>query len=153
MDAQIINPFVGAASNALETMAGLKANRGAPFVKGGFQAFADISGIIGLAGEIKGAVMLSFPASLAKHIFEAMIGEEVPEGDPAIADVVGELTNMVAGGAKGTLAELGMDYNISIPTVVTGEGHLVSEKSKGPCLIVPFEVTGETFWLQIAISK
>jgi chemotaxis protein CheX len=152
MDVQVINPFIVATVNALETMAGLKSTRGTPFVKGEFQAFADVSGIIGLAGDVKGAVVLSFPSVLAKKIFEAMTGESVPEGDPAIADVVGELANMVAGGAKGSLAEQGMGYRISVPTVVTGKEHFVSYKTDGPCLIVPFQIGTETFWVQISIK-
>ena len=78
------------------TMAGLEVTRGAPFVKGSFQGLADVSGIIGLAGEAKGAVVLSFPFGLARRIYGAMTGETVKEGDPAIADVVGEIANMVA---------------------------------------------------------
>lgn len=152
MDVQLVNPFIQATLNALEMMAGIKATRGTPFVKGEFNAFADISGIIGLAGEIKGAVVLSFPSSLARRIFEAMTGESVPEGDPAVADVVGELANMVAGGAKGALSDKGMGYRISVPTVVTGKDHFVSYKSDGPCLVVPFQIGSETFWVQISMK-
>jgi chemotaxis protein CheX len=152
MDAQLINPFINATTNALEMMAGITAVREAPFVKGGFHAFADISGIIGLAGEVKGAVVLSFSQGLASRIFEAMTGE-APGDDPSeMADVVGELANMVAGGAKGALAEQGMTYRISVPTVVTGKEHLVSYKTDGPCLVVPFKVDEETFWVQISMN-
>ena len=153
MDVQIVNPFIAATVNALEMMAGIKATRGTPFIKGEFNAFADISGIIGLAGEIKGAVVLSFPSNLARRIFEAMTGESVPEGDPSIADVVGELANMVAGGAKGALSERGMGYRISVPTVVTGKDHFVSYKSDGPCLVVPFQIGSDTFWVQISMRE
>jgi chemotaxis protein CheX len=153
MDAQLINPFISATTNALEMMAGITAVRGAPFVKGGFHAFADISGIIGLAGEVKGAVVLSFSQGLAIRIFEAMTGEALGADDPAaMADVVGELANMVAGGAKGALAEQGMTYRISVPTVVTGKEHFVSYKTDGPCLVVPFTVDEETFWVQISMN-
>lgn len=152
MDVQLVNPFISATLNALEMMAGIKATRGVPFVKGGFNAFADISGIIGLAGEIKGAVVLSFPSGLAKKVFEAMVGDTVEDGDPAIADVVGEMANMVAGGAKGALSEQGMGYRISVPTVVTGKEHFVSYKSDGPCLVVPFQIGTDTFWVQISLK-
>ncbi len=153
MDVQIVNPFISSTLNALEMMAGIKASRGTPFVKGEFNAFADISGIIGLAGEISGAVVLSFPSTLAMKIYEAMVGESVPPGDPAIADVVGELANMVAGGAKGALSERGMAYRISIPTVVQGKEHFVSYKKDGPCLVVPFQIGTDTFWVQISIKE
>lgn len=152
MDVQIVNPFIASTLNALEMMAGIKATRGQPFLKGEFNAFADISGIIGLAGEISGAVVLSFPSNLARKIYEAMVGESAPDGDMgAMADVVGELANMVAGGAKGALSEKGMGYRISVPTVVTGKEHFVSHKNDGPCLVVPFQIGTDTFWVQISI--
>ena len=47
MDVRFINPFITATVNALKTTANLEVTRGSPFVKGSFQALADISGIIG----------------------------------------------------------------------------------------------------------
>ncbi|MBI5015773.1 MAG: chemotaxis protein CheX [Deltaproteobacteria bacterium] len=152
MDVRFINPFITATTNALQTMAGLEVTRGSPFVKGGFQALADVSGIIGLAGEAKGAVVVSFPFSLAKRIYEAMTGEAVAHGHPGIADAVGEIANMVAGGAKGALTEQGMNFRISVPSVVMGKEHTISHKSDAPCLIIPFQLGTDTFWLQVSIK-
>jgi chemotaxis protein CheX len=152
MDVRFINPFVTSAVNALKTMAGLEVTRGAPFVKGSFQALADVSGIIGLAGEAKGAVVLSFPFALARRIYEAMTGDQVKDGDPAVADVVGEIANMVAGGAKGALAELGMNFRISVPSVVVGKEHSITNKSDAPCLIIPFQLGSDTFWVQVSLK-
>lgn len=152
MDVRFINPFIVATQNALKTMAGLEVTRGSPFVKGSFQALADISGIIGLAGQAKGAVVVSFPFSLGKKIFEAMTGEVVESDDPGITDAVGEMANMIAGGAKGSLTEMGMDFRISVPSVVVGKEHSISHKSDAPCLVIPFQFGSETFWLQVSIK-
>ena len=152
MDVRFINPFISAATNAMKTMAGLDVTRGAPFVKGGFQALADVSGIIGLAGEAKGAVVVSFPFGLAKRVYEAMTGESVPNDHPGIADAVGEMANMVAGGAKAALAEQAMNFRISVPSVVVGKEHTISNKSDAPCLIIPFQLGSDTFWLQVSIK-
>lgn len=152
MDVRFINPFISATANALKTMAGLEVTRGSPFVKGSFQALADVSGIIGLAGEAKGAVVVSFPFDLAKRIYEAMTGESVPNGHPGIADAVGEMANMIAGGAKGALTEQGMNFRISVPSVVLGKEHTISHKSDAPCLIIPFQLGTDTFWLQVSIK-
>ena len=152
MDVRFINPFIVATQNAMQTMAGLEVTRGSPFVKGTFQALADISGIIGLAGQAKGAVVVSFPFSLGQKIFEAMTGESVPLDDPGITDAVGEMANMIAGGAKGALTEMGMDFRISVPSVVVGKEHSISHKSDAPCLVIPFQLGSETFWLQVSMK-
>ena len=116
MDVRVINPFIDAVCGGVETMTGLEVERGKPFVKGDFQAFADITGIIGLAGQVRGAVTLSFPSGLAKRLFETMIGETVEPGNPGIADAVGELANITAGGAKQKLDGMGYDFTISTPS-------------------------------------
>jgi chemotaxis protein CheX len=152
MDVRYVNPFITATVNALQTMAKLEPSRGSPFVKGSFQALADVSGIIGMAGEVKGAVVLSFPFSLAKKIYEAMTGESVPAGDPGISDAVGEMANMVVGGAKASLIEMGMDFRISVPSVVVGREHAISHKSDAPCLIIPFQLGTDTFWVQVSMK-
>lgn len=152
MDVRFINPFVTSTVNALKTMANVEVARGTPFIKGSFQALADVSGIIGLAGEAKGAVVVSFPFGLARRIYEAMTGDAVKDGDPGIADVVGEIANMVAGGAKGLLAEMGANFRISVPSVVTGKEHTISHKSDAPCLVIPFQLGSDTFWLQVSMK-
>lgn len=152
MDVRFVNPFISSTVDALKIMAGLEVTRGTPFVKGSFQALADVSGIIGLAGQATGAVVLSFPFGLAGEIYTAMTGETVKPGDPAIIDLVGELANMVAGGTKATLADMGMDFRISVPSVVVGPKHTIANRSDAPCLIIPFQLRGQDFWVQVSLK-
>jgi chemotaxis protein CheX len=152
MDARFINPFILSTATAVETMTGLRVTRGVPFVKGAFQALADVSGIIGLAGEASGAVVVSFPFALAGRIYETMTGETVASGDPALTDVVGEIANMVAGGAKGALAEVEVNFRIGVPSVVVGPIHSVTTKTDAPCIVVPFQLGSETFWVQVSLK-
>lgn len=153
MDARYVNPFLTAASNVMDIMAGVKILRGAPFVRDKFQALADISGIIGFAGDVQGAVVLSFPLELAEVVYQKMTGETPTADLQLVSDAVGELANMVAGGAKAPLSNFGVNMHISIPTVVAGMNHAVSVKSTGPCLVVPFTIEGKTFWMQINMRE
>lgn len=154
MEAKYINPFISAAVNALRTMASLTAERGTPFIKDKFESLSDMSGIIGFAGDVKGSVILCFSQSLATKIYEALTGDPPPADDiHPVADAVGELANMVAGGAKGPLSEMGLSIQISIPSVVCGKNHTVLNTASGPCLVVPFTIEGETFWVQIMMKK
>lgn len=153
MDARYLNPFVTSTALALSVMAGLEVKRGVPFVKGAFQALADISGVIGLAGRNSGAVVLSFSFPLAARIYEAVTGTKASRADEGLKDLVGELANMVAGGAKAALSEVDTDFRISVPSVVAGPLHSVVTKTETPCVIIPFEVGPDTFWLQVALSR
>lgn len=154
MEAKYINPFIAAVVNALETMAGLSPHRGTPFVREKFDALADMSGIIGFAGDVRGAVILCFPQTLATFIYKSLTGEDPPEDDiHPVADAVGELANMVAGGAKKPLSEMGLNIQISIPSVISGKNHVVMNSGEGPCLVVPFTIENETFYVQIRMKS
>ncbi len=149
---EYINPFIAATLQTLEVMAHVRPKRGKPFLKTDHVAKGDISGVIGLAGEAVGSVAITFPERLACLIYEKMVGEK-PEGmDENVQDVVGEIANMIAGGAKATLSQEGFTFKIAIPSIVVGKNHTIDHKGKGPCLVVPFELEGETFWLEVSFQ-
>lgn len=149
---EYINPFISATLQALEVMALLHATRGAPFAKAGTAVNGDISGVIGLAGQATGSIAITFPAPLAARIYSQMVGEEVSEITEGVKDAVGEIANMIAGGAKAVLAQKGFTFRIAIPTIVVGKNHTVDHKGAGPCLVVPFHLDEHTFWLEVSFS-
>ena len=149
---EYINPFISATLQSLEVMALLRATRGAPFAKSDKAAKGDISGVIGLAGEATGSIAITFPASLAARIYSQMVGEEVSEITDEVKDAVGEIANMIAGGAKATLAQKGFTFRIAIPSIVVGKNHTIDHKGGGLCLVVPFHVDEQTFWLEVSFD-
>lgn len=152
LNVNYINPFIGATLQALEMMAAVRPERGTPFVKTDQVAKGDISGIIGLAGEATGSVALTFPENLARRIYANLVGEEASGLTEEVCDAIGELANMVAGGAKAELSQQGCNFQIAIPTIVVGEGHTIDHRGQGPCLVVPFTLDGEVFWLEVSLS-
>ena len=84
-----------------------------------------VGGFVNFAGPLSGAVYLLMSESTAKQVTSNMLGtEDVGAGE--IKDVVGELTNMVAGGLKNQLATAGMDSVLTIPTYLMGENSRIS---------------------------
>lgn len=82
--------------------------------------------IIGFAGAISGVceLRLSVPASIA--ITQAMLPDTaIEEKSEWICDAVGELCNLVAGGWKNRLPELGAECSLTIPTVVAGDDYQI----------------------------
>lgn len=147
---EYINPFIAATVKALEVMAGIQPKRGKLFVKTDRAASGDISGVIGLAGEAVGSVAVTFPEALARRVYAAMVGEEADGLHEGVRDAVGEIANMIAGGAKAALTKEGYQFRIAIPTIVVGKNHEIEHKGQGPCLVVPFEVDGDTFWVEVS---
>ncbi|WP_339374098.1 chemotaxis protein CheX [Methylogaea oryzae] len=88
--------------------------------------------------QCKGSMSITFDADLAYEIMFRMVGERPKSMNDEVTDMVGEITNMVTGGAKRILAEKGYEFGMATPTVVTGLSHRIIHKSKGPKLIMPF---------------
>ena len=82
-----------------------------------------VSGSVGFVGEaVTGAVYLHTPAPFAAHIAKAMLGlpaEEAP-GDADVNDVLGEVTNMLAGGLKSWLCDAGAACALTTPAIIRG---------------------------------
>jgi chemotaxis protein CheX len=99
----------------------------------------DISGMIGLSGDAKGIVTLSLSRDVALGATEAILGERPADLDATVADTVGELTNMIAGMAKGRLSGT---LNMSLPSVVTGPNHNI----EFPSGVDPVQITFDSPW-------
>jgi len=143
MNVEFINPFLNAILNVLSTMAMTEAKAGKPYIKTSDFAHGEITGMIGLAGSIvRGSLAINFSREAILYIAKQMLGEEFTKIDETVQDVVGEITNMVSGGARKTLGEKGYKIESAIPTMITGMNHIITHKSTGPTIIVPFEIEG-----------
>ena len=91
-----------------------------------------VSGSVSFVGEtVTGSVYLHVPASLAGLMTGGMLGlppEETP-GDAEVNDVVGEVTNMVAGGLKSWLCDAGAVCALSTPAIIRGTSfHIIASE-------------------------
>jgi chemotaxis protein CheX len=133
-------------------MMNLTPERGSPYLKREGMTQGDISAIIGFAGpSVTGSVALSLPTAVALKFHSLMVGETVFRLTADVQDVVGELANIVAGGAKTALSREGITFNISIPTVVVGAGHSIGHCSGLPVMVIPFEVGKHRFVMEVTM--
>jgi len=91
----------------------------------------DVSGIIGFAGGCTGGIGIHMAKSVALKLTTAMLGVELDEVSAEVEDAIGELANMTAGGSKTALANEGLAFDISLPTVVVGDEHTTSQVDQG----------------------
>lgn len=152
MKAEHINPFITATSEVFKTMLSIEPVRGQLYVKSSEKLPYDISGIIGLAGEATGFVIISMTENLALRIVEKFIGEKKTAIDEDVMDAVGEVLNMIAGGAKQIFSKTGTRFKISIPNVVSGKDHIVGKQKNVQCLGMTFKVDKEVFVIEVALK-
>jgi len=109
-----------------------------PSLKKSSTAKGDVSGLIGMVSEqAKGSLSITFEATLAIATMKGMVGEAPDEVNSEITDLVGEITNMVTGGAKRLLSDKGFEFDMATPMVVSGENHTIHHKAKGAVIIIP----------------
>ncbi len=113
----------------------------------------DVSAIIGLTGEARGAVVISMKKALACRLTGTLTGAEHKDLDDEVVDAIGEIINIIAGNAKRGLEE-SFRLVISLPTIVRGSGHTIQwPNDQARIICIPFRIfETETFCLSVAIE-
>lgn len=150
MDAAYIVPFINSIQNVFATMMQLPVATGAPRIKEPGGASFDVSGVIGMSGDVIGSVVLSFPLETAERVVAKFTGSKVESTNPDFADAVGELVNMISGGAKG-LFGASKKVSISCPSVIIGHDHVVQQRRDIPCIVIPCTTDCGELAIELAI--
>lgn len=153
MKAEYINPFIESTLSVFKTMVGIEPKKDNVYIKKEEEPSFDISGVIGLAGQAIGSVVISLPEDLALNIVSKFLGEEKTKVDDDVVDAVGEFINMIAGSTKKVFSEKGLKFKISIPNVIVGKGHKINRPSNVPCIGVKFNVGNKSFVVEVALKE
>ena len=84
---------------------------------------------------------------------ERMLGERPDDINEEVTDMVGEITNMVTGGAKNLLGEKGYDFAMATPIVVSGKNHTITHKSDGKKILMPFTSDAGNANIEVSFDK
>ena len=153
MDVRLINPFIEATVNVVTTMANLQVEAGKPAVKQDRKTWGEVTGIIGFTGyQANGNMLLSFDKPTILKVVSAMLMEEFTEVDDSIVDAVGELTNMVSGGAKGKLSELGFHFEMARPVMIVGSELEVKQLGETPVIQIVFSTEAGSFAIEASLE-
>lgn len=88
--------------------------------------------------QTKGSLSITFEQGLILEIMQNMLGENPGNINEEVTDLVGEITNMVTGGAKNLLSDKGYEFEMATPVVVSGIGHKISHQAqarRSSCLL------------------
>ena len=149
-----IRPFINVCVNVFREFLDQKIEVGRPFFEEKEKVNEwDISAVIGLSGEARGAVVISMKKELAQKITEILTGKKHAEIDEDVVDALGELVNIIAGNVK---KELERDFRlvISLPTFVEGKKHKICwHNLQKRVMCISFQIFGdESFSLSVALE-
>lgn len=139
-------PFIAAAKNVFNTMVFTEISTENPYIKKEHKSIGDISSILGVSGKIKrdgkefdykAMLVLSWPYDTYFKIASAMLMETYTSYSDEIADVGGELANMIMGNAKRDLTGMGYTTNMAVPSSINGPGHSINYIAKTDIIVIP----------------
>ena len=151
---QYVKPFVNATLNTFKSFVGFELNAGNPHFSGRSLGFdQDISAVIGLSGDIRGAVVVSMKKQFAIKVADTLVGIPHTDMDDDIVDAIGEIVNIIAGNVKNEVPG-GEKIVISLPTVVKGKDHSFAWPGKqSRILCIAFKHEDDSFHLLVDMEK
>jgi len=112
---------------------------------------ADVTGMVGLAGEMCGVLSVRCSKNAAMRIASQMLGVSPAEAASHQSDAVGEISNMVAGNFKAKIDGLQDKCMLSVPTVITGEDYQLHSLAAGDRIELLFIFEGEPLWATLEV--
>lgn len=92
----------------------------------------DLTVVMGLTGDLQGSLSLTMNQAAGLHWTKCLINIDSEDIDQTVVDAIGELGNMVVGGAKRRLQDF--QLTMSLPSVIQASCNHLSYQSK----TVPF---------------
>jgi chemotaxis protein CheX len=152
MKVELINPFIEATLNVLETTSSVTTNPLEPFVKKDNIALGCVTGLIDLNGEYSASVAITFTETCILKIVSNMFGEEITKVDEDIFDAVGEISNMIAGQVSLSITEFGESLKATFKKVLSENKHKIDHIVKKPILAVPFSTDAGEFTIEVSFK-
>ncbi|MDR2116997.1 MAG: chemotaxis protein CheX [Planctomycetaceae bacterium] len=143
-----INPVIAGLEEAFNVQLNCKIERTGLGLMENNQALYPVSGIIGISGKGVGTVVLSMSESVAiKAAATMLMDQDIAEVNDEVMDAVGEITNIVCGGAKAKLAQF--QLSMSLPNVLCGTNCRLHFPQNSHPIFIPFKCIWGSLALQI----
>jgi len=150
MDVRHINAFLEATKAVFSSMVKLPVTFEKPELGTRKEPY-DVSGVIGLSGDVVGSVIVGFSKMSAVQIASSFAGSRLEVGTADFADAIGELANMIAGGAKAKFE--GQAVSIGCPSVIIAPSHQISSPSSATSICIHCNTAAGRFTIDVAIQS
>lgn len=152
-EADLARYVIDATKDVFNTMVMLELEDCYPLQEPVTKFHCSVTGMVGLAGTYTGILSIHCPQPFAIRITSNMLGLDIAEVGEDVNDALGEIANMLGGYVKQILSKGGLDINLSIPTVISGEAYTINAMSEKDCVIIPFINEGERFLVGLTLRK
>src|SRR5438477_13179436 len=116
MRAEVINPFLQAATEVLESELGTTPTRGSIGLQRSAYTSDDVTAVVAVTGDVAGMVMFAMTAETARAMVSRMMGQDFPEFHALAQSRIAEIGNVTTGRRAILLAEAGFPLALAPPT-------------------------------------
>lgn len=99
------------------------------------------------------SLMLAIPKNTALSLSEVFIGMEIPFESDDMGDLIGEISNILAGDVAANIEKVGFRGQSSLPTATRGSDLTLFMPNKPPTEKMKFTGANGDFWLNMALSE
>ena len=152
MDVAYVNPFIAASSNVIKSMCTLDVKVNKPYVTPIVFDTESLVILIGITGNVRGQVFISFPKKTALIIAGAMMGGVILEDmDEMTESALSELGNMIMGNVATIFSTNKINIDITPPS--TARGNMVFDTNNLEHICIPFLIKDNFIYLHIALES
>ena len=153
MDAKLINPFVDAFITVMPMLGFPEPTRPKLYAASARAKSLGVSVLVGFTKQIRGNVVYNMSEDTAKFIASTMMmGMPVESFDEMAQSAISELSNMLTANTATNITGLGLDVDISTPSLTVGSDFEV-KISDGQYLVVEMDLSGKLVELDIAVDQ
>ncbi|ORU00465.1 Chemotaxis protein CheX [Anaerovibrio sp. JC8] len=153
MDVKLVNPFIDAFTTVLPQMGFPTPQRTGMTVNEQNAVSQGVAVIVGFTKEIRGNVVYNMSEDTAKFIASTMMmGMPVENFDEMAQSAISEMSNMLTANAATNLTALGLEVDISTPSLTVGNDFQI-KISNEQYLCVIMDVSGHQVEIDIAVQQ
>lgn len=116
---EYIEPFINSTVKVFDSVIQCDITKGDITLVRADEIAGEVSVVINLRGDSDGSIILNMDAETAGKVCSAMNGGDFNSSTSFEVDSISELANMIAGNAASELNDMGFDFEVSPPLVVT----------------------------------
>lgn len=108
----------------------------------------DISGVIGVTGDLSGLITMRYHKKFAEFLLERskLHDKKTDMSQSLMNDMIGEVANTITGNV---MSESGVkELLLSVPVAIQGKNHIISWPKNTEITAIPFKIGSETFVVQ-----
>jgi chemotaxis protein CheX len=151
MRAEVINPFLQAATEVLESELGTTPSRGSIGLQRSAYTSDEVTAVVAVTGHVAGMVMFAMTEETARAIVSKIMGQDFPTFDALAQSGIAEIGNVVTGRAAVLLAEAGFPSDLAPPMLIVGRNTMISTLDVQR-IVIPMETELGEIEVQVALK-